>query len=42
MGFGLISEEVIPCGAFIIEYVGELLTKTEALARHNSGFKVTF
>ena len=41
MGFGLVAEEVIPRGAFIIEYVGELLTKKEAAVRHKLGFKVT-
>lgn len=41
MGFGLVAEEVIPRGAFIIEYVGELLTKKKAAVRHKLGFKVT-
>ena len=35
-GFGLFAEEFIPKGAFIIEYMGELLSRDEAKVRHES------
>ncbi|KAF7635709.1 hypothetical protein Mgra_00004802 [Meloidogyne graminicola] len=32
-GFGVFAEELIPCGHFVVEYVGELLSRDEAEKR---------